>query len=325
MIETRGTWTSLIGGVGVKIAEVFDQGQEEYIPGIGNLLMVDGTVTGAQLTVTGKTGVGELESFDDGDDVPLGRRYKTYDTTYVWNNYGKGIQVTKNTIEDRDFQQELDEMKDLSIASNYSQDKSGIQIFNGGFATTATVNRFKLSLYGDAVPTFSTVHPSVVPGASTQSNASSTGIVFSHDNLETAYVAMLQQQTDDGLALSLMGKPTVVLPSNLIKEGEEITSSVLDPSTANNAINVYKNGMKVDMATSIHLDSVNGGSNTAWYLIVPGRTRFVHFVRQSPRLEKDVDILNKVATFTVDARWADGVKDWRRSWGSKGDNAAYSS
>ncbi len=164
MIENRGTWTDFIGGVGVQIAEIFDQGQEEYISGIGNLLMVNSNVTGAQQTISGKTGVGEVAKFNDGDDVPLGRRYKTYNTTFVWNNYGKGIQVTKNTIEDRDFSNDLNEMKDLSIGVNYSQDKSGIQIFNGGFATTTSVNGYDLSLYGDGAPTFSTVHPTVVPG-----------------------------------------------------------------------------------------------------------------------------------------------------------------
>lgn len=324
-MESRSTWTNLIGGVGAKLADVFDQGQEEYIPGLDRLFMLDGNVSGAQMTLAGKTGSGRMRYFDDGDNLPETRRYKTYETTFVWNNYGQYIDVTKNTIEDRDFASILDEMKDLSISANYSQDESAVQIFNGGFATTATVNGYKLSLYGDGVPTFSTVHPTVVPGASTQSNASATGIKFNGDNLETAYVALRQQQTDDGLALQIMGKPTVVVPSDLIKEAEEITESELDPESAENAINVYKNGMRTDMATSLHLDNVNGGSDTAWFLIVPGRTRFVHFVRQAPRLEKDVNIKNKVATFTVDARWADGVKDWRRSWGSKGDLVAYSS
>ena len=79
------------------------------------------------------------------------------------------------------------------------------------------------------------------------------------------------------------------------------------------------------MITSNFLDASNGGSATAWSLIVPTRTKFYHEVRQTPCLEKDVNIKNKVVTFTVDARWADFTKDWRRSWGSKGDGAAYSS
>lgn len=322
MQETRGTWSDLIAGVGLQFAEVFDQGQEEYLPGIGNLLKTS-TGTGAQRNFSGKTGVGELALFDDGDDLPGGRRYKTYTTQVVYNSYGKFIDVTKLAIEDREFSTELGEMKDLSIGANMSQDRSGMQLFNGGFATTSLVNGYKISLYGDAKPTFSTVHPTVVPGASTQSNASATGIKLGHDNLETARIALKQQQTDDGQPLALLGKETIVVPSALEREAQEETQSTLSPENANNAINIFNGSM--DMASSMFLDSVNGGSDTAWFLIVRGRANLYHEVRQSPTLEMEKNVKNKVVTFTIDARWADYVKDWRRVWGSKGDLAAYSS
>ena len=310
----------------MKIADVFNQAQEEYQPGIFNLLnKISGD--GAQRNVTGKTGAGQLEFFQDGDDLPGGRRYRTYTTLINYNNYGKFIDVAKNAIEDRDFDSELSEMRDLSIGASYSQDKSGMQLFNGGFATTVTVNGYRMSWYGDGEPLFSTIHSSTVPGASTQSNASSTGIPLSAANLETGYVALLEQQTDDGLALALMGKPTLVLPPALQKEGLETTQSELNPETATNAINVFKNGTAVDMAMSIHLSGATGigGSNTAWFLVTPGRHRLNHEVRQEPRLESEVNIKNKVATFTVDARWANSVTDWRRTYGSRGGNAAYAS
>lgn len=321
-METRGIWTDLIAGVGLQIAEVFDQGQEEYLPGIGNLLTVS-TGVGAQRNFTGKTGVGELTKFNEGDNISSGRRYKTYTTKVNYNDYGRYVEVTKNTIEDREFSAELDEMKDLSIAANYSQDKSGVQLFNGGFATTTSVNGYEMSFYGDGKPTYSTVHPTVVPGESTQSNASSTGIIFSHDNLETGKLALNDQKTDDGIAMALMGKPMLVLPPALEREGREETESTLDPETANNAINVFRGAF--DMASSLHLSASNGGSDTAWFIVVPGRDKQYHEVRQAARLESDVNIKNKSVTFTVDARWADYVKDWRRKWASKGDLAAYSS
>lgn len=322
MQESRGSWTDLIAGVGLQIAEVFDQGQEEYIPGVGNILTLS-SGDGAQRNFSGKTGVGELALFDDGDDLPGGRRYKTYTTQVVYNSYGKFIDVTKLAIEDRDFDSELDEMKDLSMGANYSQDRSGMQLFNGGFATATSVNGYKITLYGDGKPTFSTVHPTVVPGASTQSNASSTSIVFGHDNLEVGRVALKLQQTDDGLPLALLGKETIVVPTNLEREAQEETQSELEPETANNAINVFKGTM--NMVSSMFLDAVNGGSNTAWFLTVPGKDKMYHEVRQAPTLEMERNIKNKVVTFTVDARWADYVKDWRRKWGSKGDLSAYSS
>jgi len=308
------------------MGEVFNQASEEYTPGIFSLLNRK-SVDGAVRNVTGKTGLGKLGRFDDGDDLPSRRRYKTYTTRIEVNNYGAFIDVTKNSIVDRDeqFRADLDEMRDLTIAANYSMDQAGVQLFNGGFATSVDVNGYRMTWYGDGKPLFSTIHPTVVPGGSTQSNASSTGILFTHDNLETARVALVLQQTDDGLALTMTGKPMLVLPENLQKEGLEITASQLKPDTANNAINVFSNGMGVDMTTSALFDSVNGGSNTAWFLCVPGRHKLNHEERQALTLEQDTNIKNKVVTFTVDARWANSVTDWRRTWGSKGDGAAYSS
>lgn len=322
-MEDRGTWTDLIAGVGLQIAEVFDQGQEEYTPGIFSLLTSGSAPQAAQKNLTGKTGLGRLTQFSDGDDIGQKRRYKTYTTKVVYNNYGNSVEVTKNTIQDREFDGVLDEMKDLSVAANFSQDESGMQLFNGGFATTALVNGYTMNFYGDGVPTFSTIHPTTVPGGSTQSNASATGIRFSHDNHEVAKVALVLQQTDDGLPIALMGKSTLVVAPALEREALEETGSVLTPESANNAINVYKGN--TDVAMSVFLATANGGSDTAWFEVIPGRDKQYHEMRQAATLEKEVNIKNKVATFTVDSRWANYVKDWRRKWGSKGDLATYSS
>lgn len=324
-METRAIWTDLIAGVGLEIADVFDQGQEEYIVGLqGVFNLTQGE--GAQRNFAGKTGVGRLERFDgDGDNIPGGRRFPSYNTTASYNNYGKFIDVSKNAIEDRDFAAELDEMKDLSIGANFSQDESAFQILNGGFANTgdANVNGYRINYYGDGEELFSTVHPTRVPGASTQSNASSTSIPFGHDNLETGKVALVEQQTDDGLPVSLLGKVMLAVPPALEREGMEETMSELTPESANNAINVFRGN--VDMVSSIFLGAANNGSDTTWYLLVPGRHKLFHEMRQQPVLESDVNVKNKVVTFTVDARWADYVRDWRRTWASQGDNSAYSS
>ena len=322
MIENRGQWTDLIAGVGIEIGEVFDQGQEEYTPGIGQVLMTT-SGTGAQRYVTGKTGIGRLNRFDEGDDLSLGNRTKTYTTKVAYNNYGSGVMVTKNNIMDRDFSAQLDEMKDLSVAANFSQDESGMQIFNGGFATTEEVNGYKLNMYGDGVPTFSTVHPSTKPGVSTQSNASSTSIALSVDSVETADIALIEQKTDDALPMAKSGKATLVVPPALRRTAMEIGESEKNPEDANNAINVYKG--TYDVAESTFLAATNSGSDTAWFMVVPGRAKLVHEVRQAPVLESDVSILNKNVTYTVDARWANGILDWRRTYGSQGDLSAYSS
>lgn len=322
MAESRAKWTDLIPDTGLRISEVFDQGDDLYTPGVSSVLHVT-TGTGAQKNYSGKTGFGKLRKFADGDDIPTISRDRSYTTSVAYNNYGGSVEVTKNQIEDRDFDAELDEMKDLSRSANYSIDESAMQLFNGGFATTTTVNGWDTTWYGDGVPLFSTVHPTTTPGGSTQSNASSTGIVLSVDNYQTARLALELQKEDNGLALTMAGSTTLVVPLALERKAMEIIGSELTPENANNAINVYKGSSNI--ITSKFLDSTNGGSNTAWYLINNAVHKMYFEMRQEKRLESDINIKNKITTFTVDARWANYARDWKGVWGSKGDNQAYSS
>ena len=160
-METRAKWTELIPDTGLRMAEVYDQGDTLYTPGIGNVLNSTGGV-GAQRNFTGKTSFGGLKKFRDGDSIPSTSRDKTYNTSVAYSNYGESVEVTANTIEDRDFAEQLDEMKDMSRMANYSRDKSGMQLFNGGFATTVSVNGYDMTWYGDGKPQFSTIHPTVL-------------------------------------------------------------------------------------------------------------------------------------------------------------------
>lgn len=321
--ETRATWTDLIPGTGLLIAAVYDQGSELYTPGIGSIINVRSAQAVAQANYTGKTGFGKLAKFSEGDDVPATARYKTYTTKVLYNAYGESVMVTKLQLEDRDFENELSEMKEFSRAYNQSVDESSMQLFNGGFATTVAVNGYDMTWYNDGNPQFSTVHATVVPGASTQSNASSTGIRLSHDNLETGRLALTLQQTDNGRPMTLTTNPTLVVPVTLEKTAKETLDSMLTPENSNNALNFFKGS--VNMVSSAFLDSANGGSNTAWFLINSQRNKLYYETRQEARIERDVNILNKTVTFTVDARWANYSLEWKGTWGSKGDLATYSS
>src|SRR3990167_10073667 len=167
-MENRQKWTDLIPDTGLRIAEVYDQGDELYQPGIFSVLKKTSTVK-AQENYTGKTGFGKVTQFEDGDNVPTIERFKTYTTDVVIRNYGGAVEVTKNLIEDRDFESELNEMKDMSRSVNYAMDESGVQLFNGGFATTMAVNGYDMFWYGDGEPQYSTVHSTTVTGGSTQS------------------------------------------------------------------------------------------------------------------------------------------------------------
>jgi phage major head subunit gpT-like protein len=321
-METRGNWTNQMPDVGLKLTEYFDQGSLLYTPGIGSVLTVR-TGDGAQKNYEGMTTFGELRKTAEGDAAGTLTRSLTYLTSVAYSKYTGSIEVTQEMVEDRDFSNVFDEAMQLGRSANFSLDKSGMQLFNGGFATTIAVNGYDMTWYGDGVPTFSTVHPTKVPGGSTQSNASATGIKFGHDNLETATLAVQRQQTDNGLPITLAGKMTLVVPPSLTREAKEEMQSDLTPESAANAINVFRGTM--DVVSSLFLDAVNGGSDSAWFVTIPGQDKQYHEVRKAPTMEMDKAVRTGTQVFVVSARWANWVGDWRMKWGSKGDNAAYAS
>lgn len=322
MIETRAKWGELIKGVGLQILEAMDQGSELYTPGISSLLMTESSDVG-QKHFTGKVSENRITRKDEGEDANELNRFKTYVTSIDYTAYAAKIEVTRENLMDRDFSSQLDEAMDIGKASNFSQDEAGLQLFNGGFDTRKTeIKGYRYQYYNDGVPTFSVQHPSVVPGTSAQSNAHSNGATLTEANLETARLALRKQMTDAGGPLVMGGSETLVLPLALEKTGKIITESERVPGNDFNDINIYRG--YVNMTTSVLLDAVHGGSDTAWFLIVPGATKMVHDVREAMQPWTEVDEDKKTLTVGIYGRWANYTKDWRRAWGSKGNGSAYS-
>lgn len=322
MIESRAKWGELIKGVGLQILEAIDQGTELYQMGISSLLTLESSDAG-QKHFTGKVSENRITRKDEGEDTDELNRYKTYVTSVDYTAYGSKIEITRENLMDRDFSSQLDEATDIGRASNFSQDEAGIQLFNGGFDTRKdSIKGYRYQYYNDTVPTFSVQHPSVVPGQSAQSNASSTGIVLSEANLETARLALRKQMTDAGGPMTMGGRETIVAPLALEKKARVITESELVSNSANNDFNVYKG--TVGVVSNVLFDAVHGGSDTAWFLVVPGATKFIHDTREAMQPWTEVDEDKKTLTVGIYGRFANYTKDWRRAWGSKGDGQAYS-
>ena len=321
MIESRSKWGELVKGVGIEILEVIDQGTELYSPGISALLATESSDS-AQKTFTGKVSENTIKRKDEGESTDELNRYKTYVTSVDFTAYAGKIEVTRENIMDRDFGSQLDEAMDIGKASNFSQDEAGVQLFNGGFDTRKdTIKGYSYNYYNDTKPTFSVGHPSVVPGQSAQSNAHGNGAVLSEPNLETARMALRKQTTDAGGPLTMGGMETLVLPLALDKLGRQITESTLISNSDKNDINVYQG--TIGMTSSVLFDGIHGGSDTAWYLIVPGATKFIHDTREAMQPWTEVDEDKKTLTVGIYGRWGNYTKDYKRAWGSKGDASSY--
>ena len=326
MPDLRAQAGLLIKGVAAKASEVFDEQGELAQIVVPSFFKVR-TDDAAQYNVTGLSGPGVLSKRTEQGSYDSGRRYKTYDTNFIHTTYSKELEVSMEQMQDRDFDSVWDEIKQLRKAADYWRQSAVFQAFNGAFVTTSATNGVDLTRYGDGVALCSTAHPRADGGAS-QSNASSTGIPLNEANLETAIIALKKQLLDDGTPIRDLGRMTLVVPTELEKTAKIILQSTQRSNTANNDINIYKDGMYDLVATHL-LSSTTGraggstGSNTAWFLVAENLSKLMLVDRLAPTLTTE-KAEHGGMKFKVDTRLSVGHAHWLGVYGSKGDNTSYS-
>lgn len=332
-IESRSTWGELIKGVTAEFGEVYNQAKDSYSLALDDAVATPGNKMSAlfkqktsdkskERTVT-KTGTGYLIPTAEGVDFAQDQRFPGYTTEWQFAKFTNGVTCTLENMQDRDYAEQLDEFADLTVSGMETQDRHAFQLFSYGFTAQASVPT-TYSQYGDAKPLFSTSHPRK-DGGTAQSNASATGITLSETNLETARLALQNQLDDRGKPMRVgTGKLVLLVPPALEKTAVLITKGEKRQGTANNDINIY-DGIFTVISSQWISATQSVGSDTAWYLIDPRVARLVFWSRKALTPSTYTDNRTKNTTYDLYARWTTGYADWRGMWGSKGDNAAYSS
>lgn len=260
---------------------------------------VESAVSGFSLL----TQTSELGPLDYEDPTQMFR------TTYTHLKYTKGFKVSEELYED-DQHNVIKAMPEaLGKAAKRTQEYYAASLFNNGFNTSYTS-------YGDAKPLFSTSHTRA-DGGTAQSNASSTGLTLTETNLETIRIAFRKLLDDKGQRY--VSKPTdLLVPVDLEKTAAIITSSTLRPGTANNDYNMYKGMLNVKAWEYLT-------STTAWFLLDQRNHLLTWYWRIRPEFKQDTGFDSGAALYKTRMRFSFGWSDWRGTYGSKGDGAAYSS
>ncbi len=333
-VETRATWgDGWIKGLAAKFAEVENQADQSYSLGINSALGVETnkatrlfkekTSDKAEERLTNKTGVSYPTLTGEGEDYAADSRIPGYLTVFRFMKKTNSVEITEEEKDDRenDLQDKFDEASDLHVSMNMEFDRSAFSIFNYAFTAQASLP-VDLTFYSDGVPLCSVQHP-LKDGSGTQSNASGSGILLTEPNLETARTATRRQVDDRGLPMNIgSGKMILLVPDSLEKTAQILTASKLRPSTANNDLNIYDGIMTV--ISTKWINSQNGGSDTAWFLIDSLYSPFIFYKRRGIRTSVYMDNKNKNTIYDISARWQAGNKNFRGVWGSKGNSSAYS-
>jgi len=268
------------------------------------------SMSGAEELDMTSYGIGALENVGEGGAVPYDDPGEGYKTTYAYQVYKKGIQITEEMFEDNKYREMRDNMKWLAQRASYDPVNYGFGLLRGGF--TASLAGYA-NYNAGAVALFSASQTYENGDSGNQSNYSTNSL--SYDNFEAASVAMTEQKSGHGTLIEFTGKLKLIVPPTLKREAIEITDSELDPDTAENAINVFKG--RADVVVVPYLSAANGGSDTAWYLCASGH-KLNYFWRKKPTFDKETDFDTDVLKYKVKAKYIAGFSDWRGTWGSIG-------
>jgi hypothetical protein len=261
------------------------------------------------------TGFGLMSQVAEEGDFPEVSIYQGYDKTYTHLKYGGMFKITKEMVDDDQYN--IMNAKPKSLAQSCADTVE--------FKASSVIRNSQVSGYNgpDGKRLLSTLHPRE-DGGSTQSNASSTGITVTETNIETGRLALRTQLNERGLPIISGEKPVILAGPALEKTLAIMLNSDGRPETTDNDYNFYKGNIANYMIWDWIGATVSGGSDTAWYMFYPSVNKLMFFWRIKPEFDQDVLLSTEVARYKASMRFSYGWDNWRGWWGSAGDGAAYS-
>lgn len=252
-------------------------------------------------------GVGVLGSdgwnFEDSGRVQYDQANKGYEKTFTHAEFAKGIVVERKLIDDNLTNIAFDRADRLGDSAYRKREKGGASVFNSAFST-GTNDDGQAITGPDAVSLCSDSHPYSQDDASTQDNKGTTAL--SKAAVADTRVAMMKFKDDRGDIMDVM-PDEIIVPPELEDTLLEITKSLQDPTSANNAINPQQgrfNGLVWHYLTDTNnwfmTESSRRRRSLVWYDRIP-----LEFAR-----EEDFDTLQ--AKFRGYMRYSYGWRDW--SW-----------
>lgn len=205
-----------------------------------------------------------IDSFSD--PVPLNGTVeyeapqRDYEIEYRHTEFAKGFIVERAMIDDMQYEGIFTNASNMGTAFARKQEKDAASVFNNAFSSSYLGYDGKALCADD--------HPRSRTNSTAVDN--SLALALTSDNLETAILQMQGFKDEKGEEISVI-PDTLLVPRALRKTALEIVGSVLNPETANNAINVHM-GMNVvvwpyltDANAWFVLDSAMAKRYLKWY------------------------------------------------------------
>jgi phage major head subunit gpT-like protein len=253
----------------------------------------------------GLSGFGLASVKSEGGSITYDTMRQGFTTRYTHVTYGLGFIVTREMIEDDQYNVVEKRAQALAFSMRVTKETLGANVYNRAF-TAGFVG-------GDGIRLCSTAHVNVAGG--TWSNALSTPAALSEASLEDITIQMHSATNDRGLKMALKPKKLIIPPA-LVYVAKRILGNSDRPATANRDINAL-----------VAMDVIPGGamvahyltSTTAWFLQTNLPTDGLkHWERRSDDFGMDNDFDTENAKYKATARYSFGWTDPRAIYGTTG-------
>lgn len=225
-------------------------------------------------------------------------------TNYVHKKIGLFFEITKEAIDDNQYQAEFP-MKALSLKNSIrvAKETLGAALLNNAFNAAFPI--------GDGQPVCSDFHP-IDNG--TYSNKLSVQAALSQGALEQIIIKIQKMKMQSGILAKTMPQKLIVSPEN------QFTASVLLNSqfktgVANNDINAIYHSNYIPQGFRVNQYLNNPA---AWFVLTDSPQGFKYFQRQALETDSYVDFLSDVVMCKASERISFGISNARGVAGSTG-------
>lgn len=220
----------------------------------------------------------------------------------TFTNFALGVPVTEEMF-DYDLKGHMQPKKmfeELGKAAAYTEEYEFFDLLNTGF-----VNTYRTGLDGLAL--FHDTH-TITDASTTYDNNSTSALAQS--SLETALTYFRKVKNNRGVPIQ-MTPSILVIPPELEWTAKKLLLSELDPETANNNINAFKDvGLRYVVCPYL-------SSTTAWFVLA--KEHDLRFIRSKEMKFQSTDDFNtSSALFKVSTRFTTDFWDPRGVYGSSG-------
>jgi len=225
-----------------------------------------------------------------------------YKKTYTHEEYVVELEIERKFLDDNNYRQITDPALRLGDSAAVKREVDAASVFNNAFTASAPY------LGSDAVALCSASHPKSPQKADVQTNT--FALALTKDNVATVREAMMAF-TDDAENIVAVTPNMLLVPPELEDEAMVIAGSLLDPGSANNAINPHSNRFTV--LTWHYLTD-----NNAWFMIDTNMMKMgLDWFNRDPLTLVYEGMYKQVrASWTARMRYVWGFSDWRWVAGS---------